>query len=548
MKITSSSITLEDLLKEKYIIPEYQRPYSWGEEHLLRFYNDICDSYKNKSPIFLGTIQIKKEEKDNIINNIIIDGQQRITTCLLLLKALGGDSGDILSTKVGSCYQEELSNILSNKNKNEDINPTNVYQINYNILNNLSEDKNLNKQELLNFLLENVLFVQISIEADIATTLKIFDTINTAGLPLNIEDLFKIRCHDYLKSYDNDIEFSKINDIYEDVKKANIDEKSNIFSVKELLEFYKYYLILKHELGFEYWQCSASKFFDSLFKKELRKEECLIKECLINLEEIDKIFKQRISLYKQIKDEYSDNYDELLSWYLIYWSRYDKYWWLPIVMKSLDINEERRKEILSYFSKLFLVASVNYAKSIYEIHRSIYNTLINEYEYKSRDSENNVNTGEKFEGELKLGDFYKNLKENLAGYSTPKKLVCRLLEVLEPKQDPNSKLKLKDVFFDGYDIEHIQSYTDCINPEEVLKKWRGEINGIGNLMLLEYDINRRIQNIEFSKKISEYKKSKFSIAKKIAEKKEWNKTIAEEKWEDDCKKLANFLGVDFSAS
>lgn len=72
----------------KFSIPEYQRAYSWGIEHCDKLWNDImdfCDG-DNKDSYFFGTIIINCDEKDNRYG--LIDGQQRTTTFLLLLKAL----------------------------------------------------------------------------------------------------------------------------------------------------------------------------------------------------------------------------------------------------------------------------------------------------------------------------------------------------------------------------------------------------------------------------------------------------------------------------
>ena len=71
-----------------FFIPEYQRPYSWGREHCDKLWQDIADfiAGDNKDRYFFGTIIISCDENDNKFK--LIDGQQRTTTFLLLLKAL----------------------------------------------------------------------------------------------------------------------------------------------------------------------------------------------------------------------------------------------------------------------------------------------------------------------------------------------------------------------------------------------------------------------------------------------------------------------------
>lgn len=69
-------------------IPPYQRGYSWTKKHVIDFIGDLFDQDDNKQheldPYFLGIITVIKDEKNDEISEII-DGQQRITTCMILL-------------------------------------------------------------------------------------------------------------------------------------------------------------------------------------------------------------------------------------------------------------------------------------------------------------------------------------------------------------------------------------------------------------------------------------------------------------------------------
>ena len=71
-----------------FTIPEYQRPYSWGTDHCDKLWQDIENfiASDNKDPYFFGTIIINCQDNDTKFG--LIDGQQRTTTFLLLLKAL----------------------------------------------------------------------------------------------------------------------------------------------------------------------------------------------------------------------------------------------------------------------------------------------------------------------------------------------------------------------------------------------------------------------------------------------------------------------------
>lgn len=72
----------------KFTIPEYQRPYSWSVNNCDKLWQDITDfmNSDSKDRYFFGTIIINCQDDDTVFG--LIDGQQRTTTFLLLMKAL----------------------------------------------------------------------------------------------------------------------------------------------------------------------------------------------------------------------------------------------------------------------------------------------------------------------------------------------------------------------------------------------------------------------------------------------------------------------------
>lgn len=71
-----------------FTIPEYQRAYSWSIENCDKLWQDVNDFVESESKdrYFFGTIIINCQDNDTKYG--LIDGQQRTTTFLLLLKAL----------------------------------------------------------------------------------------------------------------------------------------------------------------------------------------------------------------------------------------------------------------------------------------------------------------------------------------------------------------------------------------------------------------------------------------------------------------------------
>ena len=86
--------TFEQLIKEAvYRVPEFQRPYSWEKEQLSDLWYDIEDLDEQRKH-FMGTIVLVPDHEgagkvvDGPSSYVIIDGQQRIATLLILLAAI----------------------------------------------------------------------------------------------------------------------------------------------------------------------------------------------------------------------------------------------------------------------------------------------------------------------------------------------------------------------------------------------------------------------------------------------------------------------------
>ncbi|GAA6793593.1 DUF262 domain-containing protein [Helicobacter pylori] len=77
-----------------FSIPAYQRNYTWAEENCEKLLQDIINISQNKKTHFMGSITYILHSIDDekslrqLREFVIIDGQQRITTLMLLLKAI----------------------------------------------------------------------------------------------------------------------------------------------------------------------------------------------------------------------------------------------------------------------------------------------------------------------------------------------------------------------------------------------------------------------------------------------------------------------------
>lgn len=87
-KYNSNLISLPDLFKDKFfVIPDYQRSYSWETHQIDDMRKDINHISDKKYRHYFGTIVLTETDSNNRIYDII-DGQQRITSLVLLLKVI----------------------------------------------------------------------------------------------------------------------------------------------------------------------------------------------------------------------------------------------------------------------------------------------------------------------------------------------------------------------------------------------------------------------------------------------------------------------------
>lgn len=117
----------DDIIKKtdvQYTIPVYQRNYTWEKENCELLYNDIVSSIKNERNHFLGSLVYSTTKRNDIKSCPIIDGQQRLTTIMLLLKAIDDlikDPENITKKKIRqNIYNENCEERYKLKLKNSD--------------------------------------------------------------------------------------------------------------------------------------------------------------------------------------------------------------------------------------------------------------------------------------------------------------------------------------------------------------------------------------------------------------------------------------------
>lgn len=561
--------------KTKYVIPIFQRPYSWTEEELNKFITDIFSSFWGngdtiiEEPIFIGTMQLSYKQKPNVQE--IIDGQQRLTTFLILIKVLqhkypdNKNLKDIkldwLSTQVNSGeqqrYLEETIHgaLLFN---DETLNP---YLKNASYINELIEKKISGDQEdlldfdidqFLNHLLSNVYFVVIETQAGLSKTLQIFKAINTTGLDLNGSDVFKIRMFEYLndKKGKEESVFNEISQLYQSIDKYNEALKYQATDMTGILEIYQYILITKYNLPVVLYNYGTNTFYERLFDTifDINQWEHFrnnVNNIELSLEEIQQVIDVRFNW----ENEWYQSAEDACSYKFIASSRYGKYSnILPCILLFYH-NTANRYEFMRQLSKVYIIFSIRFLKAVNEVHAFTWSLL---KQIANGSFESVMKTINQKIGTLENHKGYGDLEDILIGDITynakMKNIICRLSAMLdEDYKTTNSMLveEIKNALFEtAIDIEHIQSYHDKNGEkrEDIWNEWQENINSIGNLMILEQDINRSISNKPHSYKTVRYAKSKFTIVKNHGATYEyWDLSKCLERKEKEKQKILSYI-------
>lgn len=104
------STTLKDLFAKpdiRFVIPEYQRAYTWGERQFSQFVEDLMECGKN---YFLGHFLFEKSEN----TLYIIDGQQRLTTCVIFFSVLMNAIRHRQDESINAGNADDITGLLNN--------------------------------------------------------------------------------------------------------------------------------------------------------------------------------------------------------------------------------------------------------------------------------------------------------------------------------------------------------------------------------------------------------------------------------------------------
>jgi len=224
----------EIFLGYKFIIPEYQRPYSWDVDECEKLWDDISSFYLEKEEsekYFLGSMVVHPLVEDGKRIEkawCVIDGQQRLTTLMILIKILfdkaatmeflercihqvDADNEKTLTDKLrldslvqASAGRDDRHDLRCVMGKAQTFTKKSPFEANYNrLLSKVSDwfaDKNSEQRVAFIRALRDrvVLLPLVCSEEDDA--LELFQIINDRGMRLGDADIFKAKIYSAIAS------------------------------------------------------------------------------------------------------------------------------------------------------------------------------------------------------------------------------------------------------------------------------------------------------------------------------------------------------------
>lgn len=506
---------LRKIFADVYSIPDFQRPYSWEKEQCEKMWENLTDFYKEDESktekYFLGTIVVHGENS----NFVVIDGQQRLTSLLLLIKALHNRAVTFkaleVCLKTKNPLTEELTDqsriqsyVISNDKKDleniingklENVSEESKLKINYNFFNEkideiLKHEFDSDKfNDFIITLLDRVVLLPIHCGSE-DDSLIIFETINNTGMALSDADIFKAKL--YQKS------------LQENKKEFFTSEWSELENHVQLFRIYMHIVRAKEA------DVSKEIALRTYFTKGQRLSDWKnVLESLKTLNELHHNWEldSKNSVLVNIMDMYPNQY-----WYYPLYVFLHKYG--RITKKSeFEINPEYKDLYNNLVTKTL---KYFYIKGI--VHNSV--NSVKDTVFKVCAS---IESGEDFLqcydlniSKLDLEEFKRKIESNQLGrYSRG---LVMLGAYLNPNQDHNL---LSEIYSGKFDIEHILPKAWNNYDKWTNETWAKNINSLGNLVPIERKLNIKASNEFFNKKKKEYSKSKISDVNELVKHDNW---------------------------
>ena len=502
-------------------IPKYQRRYSWGAKQQIDLFNDLYEGFELENDHFCNTLSIQKIESESkyVRTNSyeIIDGQQRFTSLYIMLFAIANfaEDEDLKQTlTVNKKYKlipinEEDEIVLDKVLKNEDEIKTETksqelmkecYKI---YLREIKIKFHDDKEEIKKFgtyVLKGAKFLVYLVQKKI-DAIRMFKIINDRGLPLTSLEKIKANLLYHSTRYLDEELNNKIDNVFTSIYKY-LDQKDNLINLEDD-NIIRYHYQSKSNLkisttGWGYTNGIAEMLElmgKSINKAENKKE--VIEEYLDDLNEFIEAINR---INQKSKDEIL--YREFFKYMRIHARVY------PLTIR-LEINKLLSQDILKLIEVLEFYLLMR-RKPMQEVFNIIH--FINDEETPSPSLEDTKD---------KIKDIISNQHKHVS--------IDKLLSI--DNLDSNLALKKyllykynKSLYPDNIEsINYSKLEIEHILPEKLTGSLRNlgfgkerlylerYLYSIGNLTILEKDLNIKATNKSMVAKIEIYKDSKIEM-------------------------------------
>ncbi|WP_415335289.1 DUF262 domain-containing protein [Clostridium perfringens] len=555
-KVKAKEYYIKDLLSNKFLfeIPDYQRAYSWTKENLKQLVEDIWESVElNKArgnkefdqyePYFLGSIVLcSKEYKDDGCGIYdVIDGQQRLTSIIMLIAAIRDLIDNEEYKKVLSDLIYQKPNVLMGikesirvkaRGKEEeffkkyiltnggtelvkDLDMEELSEAKQNMVNAIevfrdsffNENGELLEEKLNEFivyLLQKVVLVVITTES-FTSAFRLFNVINARGLPLTDSDLLK---SENLRVMNPEIrkEYTDIWESHEqDLGKEKLDQIIGFMRTMKL----------KNKV--------EESVYEEFSKKIFRNEPEYLGVNFVNhLTAVKALYDKYIidGNLEGVSEEEKSYYKNLIN-IMREFLPYDD-WMAAVIRFAEKFNDDKLVlEFVKVLEKRLVIDWVN-GNSFADRLNRVYGIL---EAIEEKDSLEEIKEAPVFLYDLeRTTAYFENALNDIDFYSKGRMMIPKYIFVrLDMEKRANEVLDYSDKIM----IEHVlprnakESYWKDNFSADQRRNWA---NKFGNLVIIAGAKNTRANNKPFAEKVEQYlsKKSDFAITKEVLELSDWN--------------------------
>ena len=552
-KVKAKEYYIKDLLSNKFLfeIPDYQRAYSWTKENLKQLVEDIWESVElNKArgnkefdqyePYFLGSIVLcSKEYKDDGCGIYdVIDGQQRLTSIIMLIAAIRDLIDNEEYKKVLSDLIYQKPNVLMGikesirvkaRGKEEeffkkyiltnggtelvkDLDMEELSEAKQNMVNAIevfrdsffNENGELLEEKLNEFIVYLLQLVVITTES-FTSAFRLFNVINARGLPLTDSDLLK---SENLRVMNPEIrkEYTDIWESHEqDLGKEKLDQIIGFMRTMKL----------KNKV--------EESVYEEFSKKIFRNEPEYLGVNFVNhLTAVKALYDKYIidGNLEGVSEEEKSYYKNLIN-IMREFLPYDD-WMAAVIRFAEKFNDDKLVlEFVKVLEKRLVIDWVN-GNSFADRLNRVYGIL---EAIEEKDSLEEIKEAPVFLYDLeRTTAYFENALNDIDFYSKGRMMIPKYIFVrLDMEKRANEVLDYSDKIM----IEHVlprnakEAYWKDNFSADQRRNWA---NKFGNLVIITGAKNTRANNKPFAEKVEQYlsKKSDFAITKEVLELSDWN--------------------------